>query len=104
MKQLRDPNQNAQKKDARMGGKKDLWLVVFDDVILRCQGTGTTPLPLVSSTNSRTNSLPDMQGKSKYATSGRRNSHTKPQNLYKFIKVRKVFIMFPPWAHILSTD
>jgi len=70
-----------------MGSKKDLWLVVFNDVVLRCQRTGTTSLPLVSSTNSRTNSLPDMQGKSKYATSGRRNSHTKPRNLYKFIKI-----------------
>ena len=79
-----------------MGGKKDLWLVVFNDVVLRCQRTGTTSLPLVSSTNSRTNSLPEMQGKSKYATSGRRNSHTKPRNLYKFIKVREVFVMFPP--------
>lgn len=82
-----------------MGGKKDLWLVVFNDVVLRCQRTGTTSLPLVSSTNSRTNSLPDMQGKSKYATAGRRNSHTKPRNLYKFIKVRKMFVVFPQWAH-----
>ncbi|KIJ68970.1 hypothetical protein HYDPIDRAFT_172480 [Hydnomerulius pinastri MD-312] len=70
-----------------VGGKKDLWLVVFNDVVLRCQRTGTTSLPLVSSTNSRTNSLPEMQGKSKYATAGRRNSHTKPRNLYKFIKI-----------------
>ncbi|KAG6376435.1 Dbl-like domain-containing protein [Boletus reticuloceps] len=70
-----------------VGGKKDLWLVVFNDVVLRCQRTGTTSLPLVSSTNSRTNSLPEMQGKSKYATSGRRSSHTKPRNLYKFIKI-----------------
>ncbi|KAG9318783.1 Dbl-like domain-containing protein [Chiua virens] len=70
-----------------MGGKKDLWLVVFNDVVLRCQRTGTTSLPLVSSTNSRATSLPEMQGKSKYATSGRRNSHAKPRNLYKFIKI-----------------
>ncbi|KAG6333122.1 hypothetical protein ID866_5962 [Astraeus odoratus] len=70
-----------------VGGKKDLWLVVFNDVVLKCQRTGTTSLPMVSSTNSRTNSLPDMQGKSKYATTGRRNSHTKPRNLYKFIKI-----------------
>lgn len=61
-------------------------MVVFNDVVLRCQRTGTTSLPLVSSTNSRTNSLPDMQGKSKYATASGR--HTRPRNLYKFIKVR----------------
>jgi hypothetical protein len=71
-----------------IGGKKDLWLVVFNDVVLRCQRTGTTSLPLVSSTNSRTNSLPEMQSKSKFATAGRRNSHTRPRNLYKFIKAR----------------
>ncbi|KAI0375026.1 Dbl domain-containing protein [Pilatotrama ljubarskyi] len=70
-----------------IGGKKDLWLVVFNDVVLRCQRTGTTSLPLVSATNSRTNSLPELQGKAKYATTGRRSSHTKPRNLYKFIKI-----------------
>jgi len=70
-----------------VGGKKDLWLVVFNDVVLRCQRTGTTSLPLVSGTNSRATSLPEMQGKSKYASTGRRNSHTRPRNLYKFLKV-----------------
>lgn len=70
-----------------MGGKKDLWLVVFNDVVLQCQRTGTTCLPLVAATNSRTNSLPELQGKSKYATTGRRNAQTRPRNLYKFVKV-----------------
>ncbi|KZT67698.1 Dbl homology domain-containing protein [Daedalea quercina L-15889] len=70
-----------------IGGKKDQWLVVFNDVVLRCQRTGTTSLPLVASTNSRTNSLPELQGKAKYATTGRRNVHTKPRNLYKFLKI-----------------
>ncbi|KAF7322930.1 DH domain-containing protein [Mycena chlorophos] len=70
-----------------IGGKKDLWFVVFNDVVLQCQRTGTTSLPLVSSTFSRTNSLPELQGRSKYATTGRRNSHTKPRNLYKFLKI-----------------
>ncbi|KAF5365571.1 hypothetical protein D9758_003223 [Tetrapyrgos nigripes] len=68
-------------------GKKDLWLVVFNDVVLLCQKTGTTSLPLVAATNSRTNSLPELQGRSKYASTGRRNSQTKPRNLYKFIKI-----------------
>jgi hypothetical protein len=74
-----------------MGGKKDLWLVVFNDVVLKCQRTGTTSLPLVAGTgtNSRTTSLPELQGsgKAKYATTGRRNSHTKPRNLYKFLNI-----------------
>lgn len=70
-----------------MGGKKDLWFVVFNDVVLQCQRVGTTSLPLVAATTSRTNSLPELQGKAKYATTGRRNSHTKPRNLYKFLKV-----------------
>ncbi|GJJ12097.1 hypothetical protein Clacol_006338 [Clathrus columnatus] len=80
-----------------IGGKKDLWLVVFNDVVLRCQRTGITSLPLSfttavsppagsASATGRTASLPDL-GKTKYATTGRRNSHTKPRNLYKFIKI-----------------
>ena len=70
-----------------VGGKKDMWLVVFSDVVLRCQRTGTTSLPLGSAhASSRTNSLPELQGKSKYATTGRRNSSARPRNLYKFIK------------------
>lgn len=72
-----------------VGGRKDLWLVVFNDVVLRCQRTGTTSLPLASTTpgGARANSLPELPGKAKYATTGRRNSHTKPRNLYKFIKI-----------------
>ena len=70
-----------------VGGKKDLWFVVFNDVVLQCQRVGTTSLPLVASINARTNSLPEIQGKAKYASTGRRNSYTKPRNLYKFIKV-----------------
>ncbi|KAK1232944.1 hypothetical protein PQX77_003858 [Marasmius sp. AFHP31] len=73
--------------DVLSTGKKDLWLVVFNDVALLCQKTGTTSLPLVSATNSRTNSLPELQGRAKYATTGRRNSHTKPRNLYRFLKI-----------------
>ncbi|EJD05815.1 Dbl domain-containing protein [Fomitiporia mediterranea MF3/22] len=78
---LQQSSQNA------VGGKKDLWLVVFNDVVLRCQRTGITTLPLASSTNSRTNSLPDLQAKAKYASTGRKGAHTKPRNLYKFIKI-----------------
>ncbi|KAG6911466.1 hypothetical protein DXG01_014540 [Tephrocybe rancida] len=70
-----------------IGGKKDLWFVVFNDVVLQCQRTGTTSLPLVAALTSRTNSLPELQGKAKYATTGRRNVQTKPRNLYKFIKI-----------------
>ncbi|KAJ7582912.1 hypothetical protein C8J56DRAFT_236077 [Mycena floridula] len=69
------------------GGKKDLWFVVFNDVVLQCQKTGTTSLPLVAATNSRSTSMPELQGRSKYATTGRRNSHTRPRNMYKFIKI-----------------
>lgn len=73
-----------------IGGKKDLWLVAFNDVILRCQRTGTTCLPIASatsSTSSRTNSMPELQAKAKYSSNGRRASQGKPRNLYKFIKI-----------------
>jgi hypothetical protein len=77
-----------------VGSKKDMWLVVFSDVVLRCQRTGTTSLPLGSAhaSSSRTNSLPEPQGKSKYATTGRRNSTARPRNLYKFIKASSCFL------------
>lgn len=86
-KRLSVPFQGRSSSNPTPGGKKDLWLVAFNDVVLRCQRTGTTILPLVSSTTSRTTSLPEMQGKGKHATLGRRTLHTKPRNLYKFIKV-----------------
>lgn len=73
-----------------VGGKKDLWLVIFNDVVLKCQRTGTTSLPLgggAYNANARANSMPELQGKPKYASTGRRNSHTRPRNLYKFLKV-----------------
>ncbi|KAG8948276.1 hypothetical protein FRC04_009914 [Tulasnella sp. 424] len=75
-----------------VGGKHDLWLVRFNDVVLRCQRTGTTSLPLATGpANSRTSSMPDLgAGKAKYATTGRRASQLKPRNLYKFIKARMV--------------
>jgi len=75
------------------GGKKDMWLVVFNDVVLRCQRTGTTSLPLGSAHASRANSLPELQGKSKYATTGRRNSSARPRNLYKFIKASSDYFL-----------
>ena len=77
------PGQNS------IGGKKDLWLVVSIDVVLRCQRSGIATLPLASSTNSSTNSLQELQVKSKYATTERKGVHTKPRNLYKFIKVKQ---------------
>lgn len=73
-----------------IGGKKDQWLVVFNDVVLRCQRTGTTSLPMGSSSNARSasTSMPDLQGKNKFGTERRRTSQVRPRNLYKFIKVR----------------
>jgi hypothetical protein len=84
-----------------VGGKKDMWLVVFNDVVLRCQRTGTTSLPLGSAHAPRENSVPELQGKSKGATTGRRNSTARPRNLYKFIKAgSRPF--FPIWGTILT--
>ncbi|KAI3602889.1 hypothetical protein WG66_011164 [Moniliophthora roreri] len=71
-------------ENMRLGAKKDLWLVAFNDVVLLCQRVGTTSRPLVAAMDSRT---PEVQGRTLYATTGRRYSHTKPRNLYKFIKI-----------------
>ncbi|CAG8568578.1 5285_t:CDS:2 [Acaulospora colombiana] len=70
-----------------LGSKRDLWLVVFNDVVLLCQRIGTTTLPLSTSANPRSNSLPDTQGKSKYSTNGKRTSAVRPRNLYRLIKI-----------------
>ena len=71
-----------------LGSKRDLWLVVFNDVVLLCQRTGTTTLPLSTTTNARSNSLPDKHGTTKYATSGKRvSSQVRPRNLYRFLKI-----------------
>jgi hypothetical protein len=75
-----------------IGGKKDLWLVVFNDVVLRCQRIGQTSLPMAGGSNpgaTRTNSMPDMAGRAKYATTGRRHGQTRPRNLYRFVKVSR---------------
>ena len=67
-----------------IGSRKDVWLVVFNDVVLRCQRTGITSLPLGAAYSSRMTSL--SEGNSKHATTGRRNSSARPRNLYKFVK------------------
>jgi hypothetical protein len=77
-----------------IGKKKDIWLVSFNDVVLRCQRTGVTTLPLATTTNNRTNSMPELVpgsgGKTKYATTGAhsgRRAMVKPRNMYKFLSV-----------------
>ena len=67
---------------ARVGGTNDLWLVVFNDVILRCQRTGTTSSPLGGASYRTTSSL-----EVKTATTGRRKLRGRLRNLYKFIEV-----------------
>jgi hypothetical protein len=69
-----------------IGSQKDIWLVVFNDVVLRCQRTGITSLPLGAAHFSSATSTSGLQGKSKSATTGRRKSSARPRNLYKFIK------------------
>jgi RhoGEF domain len=75
-----------QSSEGGISSQKDVWLVVFNDVVLRCQRTGTTTLPLGAVHSSRANSQSE-RGKSKYATTDRRNSFGRPRNLYRFIKV-----------------
>ncbi|KAL9932057.1 hypothetical protein V8E36_009118 [Tilletia maclaganii] len=43
------PGPSAQTKAPNLGSKRDLWVIRFSDVELRCQRTGTTTLPMVSS-------------------------------------------------------
>ncbi|KAE8233150.1 hypothetical protein CF326_g1809 [Tilletia indica] len=43
------PGGSAPTKAPNLGSKRDLWVIRFSDVELRCQRTGTTTLPMVSS-------------------------------------------------------
>jgi len=71
-----------------IGSRKDMWLVVFNDVVLHCQRTGLTSLPLGAAHSSRANFLSELQGNPRYTTmtTNRRNTSARPRNLYKFIK------------------
>lgn len=68
--------------------KKDVWLVVFNDVVLRCQRIGITSNPMGGAHSSKPSFLSELRDISRYATvtDGRRNSSARPRNLYKFIK------------------
>lgn len=69
-----------------IGSRKDVWLVVFTDIVLRCQRTGIISLPLGAAHSSTSDSLSELQGNSNYATTGPRNSSARRRNLYKFMK------------------
>ncbi|CAE6478409.1 unnamed protein product [Rhizoctonia solani] len=83
-------------------GKKDLWLVSFNDVVLRCQRTGVTTMPLVS--GSPGDRLPSSNG-GKSATVGRR-TQVRPRNMYKFIKIETWTIgdVSKPRAGVVSME
>ena len=77
-----------------LGGEKDIWLVIFNDVVLRCRRTGMTSIPLGATHSSKADkadSLSEPEGNPKYATTGRTNSSAQLRNLYKFIKARVFF-------------
>jgi hypothetical protein len=68
--------------------RKDVWLVVFNDVVLRCQRIGMTSSPLGDAHSSKPSFLSELRDISRHATvtDGRRKSSARPRNLYKFIK------------------
>ena len=70
----------------RTGEGEDLWLVVFNDVVLRCQRTGTVLLPKYGALWWTTNSTPGMKGRVEPATTARRKPQLTLGNLYKFLK------------------
>ena len=69
-----------------IGDQRDIWLVIFNDVVLRCQRTGTTSLPLGAAYSSKAISLFGLQGDPKFDTTGRRSQSTQLRNFYKFLK------------------
>lgn len=65
-------------KEVKLGSKRDLWLVQFSDVVLRCQRTGMTQVPRTTT-----------------ATKAKRATAAKQRNLYKFDRVER-WEMKPP--------
>ena len=70
-----------------IGGERDLWLVVFDNVVLRCQRTGTVLLPGWGASRT-TNSTPVTLGTAKVAATVRRQPRSRLRNLYKLLEAR----------------
>ena len=76
-------------------GSGKTWFVVFNDVVLRCQQTGTTSLPGWGTYGLRINPTPEIPGAAALVTPKRGKSMAKQRNLYKFLKVRYiVFVTF----------
>lgn len=72
-------NKEKQKKQGQpsIGSKRDVWLVSFTDVVIRCQRVGVTKLPMGSRSSLSTSS-------SKRASVTLSN---RERNLYKFLKI-----------------
>ncbi|KDN36359.1 hypothetical protein K437DRAFT_56995 [Tilletiaria anomala UBC 951] len=97
-----DPKQQKSKAP-NMGSKKDIWIVKFSDVELRCQRVGVTALPMASSVAIRPTgpaqsldgaadfgSLASSAKDSKDRLKALRNTtlRAKTRNLYKFIAIQ----------------
>ncbi|GAC98750.1 ROM1/2 protein [Pseudozyma hubeiensis SY62] len=85
-------------KAPTMGSKKDVWLVRFSDVEIKCQRIGVTTLPMVSKAALRTADFADEQEASDFTARSKesrgrlkalRNTtlRAKTRNLYKFLSV-----------------
>ncbi|EGG00331.1 uncharacterized protein MELLADRAFT_26699, partial [Melampsora larici-populina 98AG31] len=68
----------SEAKEPTMGSKRDVWLVVFSDVILRCQRVGVTRM-----------STSTFSSSSKDKKKTRRSLPGRERNLYKFIKIER---------------
>ena len=71
------------KKQPSVGSKRDVWLVSFTDVVIRCQRVGVTKLPLQNSVGIAGQS--NSPGKENYRRTILLTN--KERNLYKFLKI-----------------
>ena len=79
------------------GGGTDLWLVVFNDVVLRCQRTDAVSLPTWGASWTTTIPITVTRATVRPAITVRRQPPSKLGNLYKFLKACLV-------AHITLCD
>lgn len=76
-------NGDKKKKQPSIGSKRDVWLVTFTDVVIRCQRVGVTKLPMQNVLDARGQAPLSMKDNRRRAVL----LSNKERNLYKFSKI-----------------
>lgn len=75
-------NEKQKKKPPSIGSKRDVWLITFTDVVIRCQRVAVTRLPMAGPPNSAEGAQPPHHRHRQSVT-----LTNKERNLYRFLRV-----------------